>query len=722
MIFKIESYNYWYWENKTYNESIKPFVNDLLQTNSVGRIGYIPSLATVFTKASFHTYFSKASNLKKPYEDPHINNYTNYPLLGPLEFSLASHILNAESDIDITVLTGALGSGKTSLTMYTLNFLKKAALPATDILYFPKNGVIYCIDFNDITDQDKTEEVTIEFKKILINKIVALIEEIHSEYFFIDSFAKAIKERKDARLLEFSEFARKLYRQSNLITEHSRFDFLLDWLHEFDDDLSYKLRLISYLLAFIKENKENGKKTDFILAFDNIDRLHDQAQIEILSIIFSFSNKLPGIKIIVPMRITTFGKIKGNGSYSFSIFENYGHQPIYILKLRIEHFINNVDEYLLLSDRPKEFKAQVLSKIDYVYKDLILQGATSRFYSFYNAISGDSIRRGLYLAERLFLNSVILYSEDKLLQDEFLKALLVSDSPVGKMTNDDRLVCNVFAGDKSKSSMLNIRILQIASFLKENNFQCTISIMLHQISLLGNYSNEEILYSINELLSYPRKLICIDGVKSYSDHVNLSQSLNDVIQITHSGEGYLSALTYSTVYLQNTFIILQWGLTNSVKNFNYLRMYVEKINLRTTNPTTIYLASLIASRKPSITDFLNEIYDFGHVNNRMKLIRECLYVLMLVDLDELAKYYDNNIDDIDFMDTIYIKSSIVIDIIAKISINVFFILKSNFINSEEMSSWYNFLLLTELWQKSFFNTKHTALENSINFYKRELAS
>src|SRR5690606_19837486 len=98
-------------------------------------------------------------------------NYTKYNgKLGPLEFSLASYLLNPNMEYDVFVLTGALGSGKSSLCNYTLDFIKNSNLPEKDPLYFPKYGLIHRINFNEHFDSDIKDEIVQEFKHLLIAK------------------------------------------------------------------------------------------------------------------------------------------------------------------------------------------------------------------------------------------------------------------------------------------------------------------------------------------------------------------------------------------------------------------------------------------------------------------------------------------------------------------------------------------------------------------------
>ncbi|BEV03318.1 hypothetical protein [Chryseobacterium gambrini] len=723
MILKIENYHSYFKENYNYNIDISAFITELLETNSFGRIGYKISELNNFTTTKRHYYFNQAQNRKeylKPQIDDHIlNNFLKYEYLGPLEFSLASYLLNPNIEYDVFVLTGALGSGKSSLSNYTLDFIENSNLTSEDLLHFPKSGLIHRVNFNEHFNSDNKYEIVEEFKLLLISKVTSLVESIHKNELFINNFIEIIDSKKNERYNLFSDYSRKL-RNSNLKTEEQKFDFLLNWLNNFDSNLSYKLRLISYLLAFIKEFKGNAKKVDFIILFDNIDKLNDDAQMEILNIIFSFSIKL-NIKILVPMRLTTFGKIKGNGSYSFAVFQNTGQLPVSIFGERIKHFLANKEEYNLDTKVSKEYHSDLISKIDFINTQLLDDTNLNRLTNFFTSISGNSIRRGLFISERFFVNSAFSYKDKTLYQDEFLKALLVADTENCKMYGNDRLINNIFSTTENNNSLLKVRILQILDFFRENNWVCKMSLILSQISLFEEYSNEEILDAINDLITYTRRLVYIEGVKEYTDYSNLSQSMNDVVHITYSGIEYLNTLIYNTVFLQTAFIGINWKIPNSFKNIDYLRTYVESVYETDKSSSTLYLKNVIENKKFTITDFLDSLYDYRETKERMKLLRNCLYLLMLNDLNQITIYYENNnVHNIESIEDRYIKNSIIIDIIGKTSISVFNILKTGHFNKSEIENWYNLLILSNLWHKAIFKFDNKIVNNSVELYETEL--
>lgn len=721
MIIKLENYHSYYRDNFDYNRDIKSLITELFETNSTGRIKYKISEDSNFHSSKRHHYFSQVHQKReylKPQSDDGYKNHTKYNgKLGPLEFSLASYLLNPNMEYDVFVLTGALGSGKSSLCNYTLDFIKNSNLPEKDPLHFPNHGLIHRINFNEHFDSDIKDEIVQEFKHLLIAKLTSLIEKIHNEDLFINSFIEKINKKDNERYELFSSYARKVTTK-NLVTEEQKFNYLVNWLEKYNDSLSFKLRLLSYLLGFIKERKSNNKRVDFIILFDNIDKLNDDAQIEVLNIIFSFSVKL-NIKILVPMRLTTFGKIKGNGSYSFAVFQNTGHPPISIFSERIKHFLNNIDEYNLPEKVSKDYRFHLISKFKFIFSQLEDDAHLNRLTNFFTSISGNSIRRGLYLSERLFLNSVVHYKDDENYQDEFLKALLVSDNENSKMQNDDRIVNNIFATTEGANSLLKLRILQILDYHRENNITCRMSVLLSQIALFEDYNSEEICNAINDLIFYRRRLVYVEGVKEYSDFKNLSQSNNDVIHITYSGVEYLTNMVFNTVYLQNCFAVISWKIPNSFKNIDYLAVYIEKMSEQQPDSTEIlYLKNVINTKKFKITDFIDSSYDYRDLKERMKLLRSCLSFLMINDLNQLSLYYENNnIHNPDSVEDRYIKNSIVIDIIAKTSFSVLNILRASLTNREEVENWYNFILTSHLWHTTVLKSDNKLLENSINQYE-----
>ncbi|MHC1775698.1 MAG: hypothetical protein AB9834_09825 [Lentimicrobium sp.] len=721
MIIKLANYSHFHKDNKAYNTDITPFIKELFETYTTGRINYIISIRENFLSTKRHHYFNSLEGNKQhlfPQPDIEEMNYSQYKGLGPLEFSLASYLLNSKIGYNVIVLTGALGSGKTCLCDYTLNYISTSLQDENYELFFPKDGIIHKIDFNELFDESLKDELVIEFKLLMISKLTSLIEKIHEQELFIEQFIQKVKSKENERYELFSDFVR-LLNNENIRTEKGKFSFLLDWLNKYDINLSYKLRLISYLLSSIKDIKNKSNINDFIILFDNIDKLPDDAQIEILNIIFSFSVKLP-IKLLIPMRLTTFGKIKGNGSYSFAVMQNTGQKPLYIFSRRIQHFIDNMTDYNLSNKISKLYHNDLLNKFSFIgscIKDDIEQ---SRLLNAYSAISGNSIRRGLFLAERLFVNSVIFYSETKLYQDDFTRSLLLANNENGKFSNDDRLVNNIFSSFQNENTLLKLRILQILNYFKENEINCNISLLISQISLFEEYSSLSILNAINDLMFYPRRLIYVDGVKNYSDENNLSQSMSDHISISITGVEYLNTLVYNIVYLQSCFVVINWKVPNAFKNIDYLKLYIDKIYLYDKSNYTIYLRNLLETRKSTITDFISPEYNYTLLSDRMKLIRECLYFLMLNDLNQLAIYYENNnIHNIDAIDNRYIKNSIIIDIIGKTSLSVLGILKNNSSFNSEANYWYDLLILSDLWHQTIFKTNNKFVDLALKIFNNE---
>ncbi len=728
MIIKLNNYNNFCKDNLNYNDDVRLFVTELLQTNSTGRIKYKISTLENFNAHRRHDYFNHSKNNKtylRPQENKKVQFYSKYNGLGPLEFSLAMYLLDKHLEYNVIILTGALGSGKSTLCEYVFDYLKKSSLNESDILFFPQNGIIRTVNFNEISDSSTKEQTVNAFRILLELKMIELVENIHRTELFVDKFIELIQLRKDERYSIFSEFVRKVTNE-NFITEAEKFNFLLDWLEKFDDNKPFKLRLISYLLAYAKDCRKTSTTVDFIMLFDNIDKLNDDVQLEVLNIIFSFSDKLP-IKILVPMRLTTFGKVRGNGSYSFAVFPNTGHPPSSILKDRIKHFLDHKDEYRV-AEKVTEDNAKILAQnIEYIYDSFNDKPEHSRINSFYSAISGNSIRRGLFLAERFFLNSTVYYHHQhskEFKQTDFVRALLISDNDTGKMSNADKLVNNLFVDQTSNEvSILKIRILQILSYTKKQNLVCTMGGLLSQIALFEDYSNEQVLSAVNDLIQFKKRLIYVEGVVYYSDFKNLTQSMTDVLHITFSGQEYLDVLLYKPEYLQNCFISVNWIVPKTLKNLDYLGGYIYDIYNKNKSDIVYFLYDSLQVRKTQINGFIFPEYHYGDIKERMKLLRDCLFFLFIYDLNQLVIYYEtDNVSDTYSIDDRYIKDSIFVDIIAKVSISILQILVANDSegNKDEIERWYDLLIIVNLWCESVFKEKNSLIENSKVEYRQYL--
>lgn len=736
MIVKIENYKSYANLNIDFHDENRTIIGKIFETDSLGKIGYKLSTLTSFNNVGIR-YAKQSDNKTKTnitLNYKKVKFYQKYDELGPLEASFIKYVLG--SDYNVIVLTGALGSGKTSLSSYCLDLIEKSKGKDRYVPYinkFPRHGKIIRIDFNEAFYDQKTKYLLIDFTQILIDRLSGALTELLTEINYIDGFIEHIEENFKGTTWEssFRSFLNKWHLTYCNIAkdEDDKLRYLLNWITENEHTRpSFKLRLITYIFKFLKGNFFNSNTTDFIILFDNIDKFPDDAQVIILDMIFSLYYK-SNMKVVLPLRLTTFGRIKGNGSYSFGVFPNRNNPPINIIKHRINHFINNQKEYSPFSD--SEDVNLIKSKL--IVVSGYLKYREDRLTKAINSFSGNSIRRGLFLSERLLMNSTIPYNEINSKQDRLIRSLMVGANNDGFISNNDGLISNILIStDTGQNSLICIRILQILNYFVQNKlYECHLQIILSQLDALGNWDRSSILHSINYLLEYRKRLIYIEGVRSYSDINNLYQSGNDKVYITISGHSYLNDLLYDLEYLQSCFLKTNWSISKDYFNPDYFLPFIENsIDEIKTRTGTIknssleiltYIKSLLQLDKFRISDHISPGFNNLITSERIKLVRDGLFIFFLNDLGQISMYHDYDLDDIETSSNKYISDLKFANIFGKVSIAAIKIL-SNHIEDEkeEILNWYSQLIVISIIYKIMFKKTNLEIEKSIKMYKAKI--
>ena len=619
---------------------------------------------------------------------PEIENTlgVNIAPLGVVEKSLVVSLLTSKNKR--IVLTGALGSGKTTTIRFVLEYLRQHYLRDKQDDTLNKH-VFLGIDFHEthIGAGSKIQTIIKTVEKDLFKQLKRSVKDILNNNNYIDPFIEQIRDTKNNQWeFLFDDFIDK----NNIDTNYSKWEKLtmkqkvtklLSWINSESDDAE-KNRLLGYVIRFIGDSI-------IVVSFDNIDQLGEEVQERILSGIFKFSS-IAKARVLVSLRLTTFGWVVEGATYPYDIFEYAGISPMKVVKERIKHASENPNfpAYEKISKTIQEKYLECFnSRKRFLFNKLQEKHSLIRFKSAFNAISGNSIRRGLSLFKRLFVTKAINYNSDYIYEDELTRALLLSDDKRELLISNDEHVTNIYesANDKS-NSLLPLKIMQIVYLAWKYRMNITFQILHEHLRYLSNgkWSDEEILKTLDLLIDVRKRLIFVDCTTSYKER-NIFSIRNDPIMITYSGRKYVEDLCCNLVYIQEAFAALDW------KDDKIIPRQID----------------------------CNSIVD------RFSFIRKGLLVF-LHDESELTKNYKLNVDPDHNIFPFYLMN----EVIMRAADSIFNIVQAryqtNIIESERFSlsqeiiNWYDLLLRGAMIEIGDYNTNSIELIRVIELYKKEI--
>ncbi len=670
-------------ENKAFIHEIKPIVDEMMQQQSIGPEGYHLSTVDNFVNNRHQTENLYQDDLIDPKsaQIPNGTNIVNLNKLGPVEKCLVGYLLS--STYNTIVMPGALGIGKTATVKHVLDYISVninhtnndvEACNACKI----KNFISIRINFIDGYLPSNYSAIMHTFTEDLYNKLKRKITNIYNKYPATDNIVDKVintnikDESDDQWESKFDDFVSsnvKNNTQWNNYTLIQKNECLFNWIDQ-KTDYESKIALLGYLIRFVKESNYI-RQGCFIILFDNIDQLtQEEVQNDILTFILRFS-EVAKVKILIPMRQTAFGWIAANAAYSFGHFVFAGVLPIKIITNRMKYYIEQGDtnaNYKQLKKAPNsDYIDKYEVRLRHIY-DLLRADANNRLREVIDAISGNSIRRGLYITCRLFLNYVIKYDEPSPYENDLIRALFVSNNEEGTINPKDSLVTNLYVSQEDNlNSLLKIRILQLLYNAKKNKKRATIQILLDQLKRLYNWDNRIILSDINILMNARKKLIYVDGKNHYESTNDLFSSPNDRVNITYTGQRYLEVLLNELVYNQECFAAALW-------------------------PKAVP----------------NEV-DYSSLIERFSFMRKCLNELLESDYRQTRKYISNTP-----INKRFINGIIVNEIISNTALSMLNIVKSkkmSYLYQEELKDWLSLLNKASVCEDKIFKNKNNSKSN-----------
>jgi len=720
--------------NQAYIQQIKGLADSIFQAEQFGPIGYLQSNQSNFEHTRHKNIIDQKSIFKilpsKNENQTFIHPCISLDGLGPFEQAVISNILNSE--YSTIVITGALGSGKSSIVNFILEYLDKniahekcnhnSKCRSHDALYI-------IINFIEGFNSNRTEDILDEFDAKLYDKFTHVIRKLYRDDKLLQEFVDFATDPEENSYTSFKFLGRKIKQcaEWNDLETNDKVETILDWLHyRFGSEftLSYKNTVLARMINFVGLKFPERLNGCFILLYDNIDRFKDEVQNEVINRLLGVS-KIINAKSIICSRLTTFGKISGNSSFAFGVIENAGHLPTAIVEKRLEHYLSNRDSYpKYISARsviPPKFLKAFDSRIEELYKHLTTK-KHSRLKETLESLSGLSIRRGLHLARRVIINYVSDYSTIPE-EDMLISGILCKDNANALMAYDDRRITNIFLSSHSlKNCLINIRILGILYTYKTNNKPIRISELLYYLELYGINSQEEIFSSMYTLTGLRKRLIYINGIsdiveKDLFNDKDLSQSF---VQLTWAGQKYYTTLCENLQYLQDCFSIINWSDFATKDCYMSISNYITKTKIEFENDfffSETIISSLENSLKENIEGSISEIMpkeiDNSNFLQRIMFLRKGLYIYLYEDIYQSITYNENIYDPEKLPQNntiITINELSTVNLIATIARSVLRISKSNnyFKNKgiyEEVLNWKSLLNSAFYWNYFIFRTK-----------------
>jgi|GEM_PF-5899715 len=557
--------------NQEYNRILSSISDEIFQTEKLDISGYV-----------------KVGE----YREEEISKYAVPEAIGSDEyrnFSTSNDKFNLESEIDNSILSeyekniirlmmygsyntyilcGPLGSGKSSTTNYVIDFIKTFICKSQG-LFLNIN-----FDFNQgwgeglVNENDtETQKIIDKFKKDLFEKskvIVSgyLVENVSK----IDSFLLYINSDIDKKI-KFSAFYDFWYDSldenfANLspLAKANRF---LNYIKN-TASIDISIDLLMYFFAFLKDDL--SEREYILLCYDNLDKLPILAQKKLFEYINSL-NQISKVKCIIPLRRATFSRVNSYlhtnsdiGALSYGNRHHHGPKVSDVVKKRLEFWIDNIDISELTKNLNKNYKNALKKRLEHLFND----ANNSKPYgiiSYLETLSGNSLRLGLSLCNKLVINNIIPYdSNENVPNSLFHKSLLVNskDNLMGLDNSENGLkICHLFSLNQN-FSLLPYKILAVIATFQKKSIQKQIASIFDLFKSFNIWSDEEIENALNFLLYVKRPLIWSDQSNGFANLNELQKSKANLF-LTEIGDNYYTKLIYDLSYIQDALFSVKWS-------------------------------------------------------------------------------------------------------------------------------------------------------------------
>lgn len=717
--------------NLSFNNELRKLIELILTAEGLGGIEYLMSTVKNYNN-NRHLIIpsnrSGVSNILETAVDKRVFNNSKLDLssLGPCERGLASYI--AFSSTTTIIVTGAMGSGKSTLVNFVIDFIKenlKCDKCISKDKCINKKLLFIPLNFNHSIFGSTKEEVMKNFEIKLYNQLRLATKNIFSNEIIINSLVDTIKDVGPS-WVSFDFFYMEVVEKTEnwfFLSPSEKCKKLVYWIHrEYrEDKVGAKIDMLSKLLRFASDYFPEKINGCVAFLFDNIDRFPDEYQNEILNKLFGVVEETK-IKTIIPVRLTTFGQIKGNASFSYGLYQHAGPIPVDILYSRLRNYVENKNIGNFENTR-KTIDRNLLKNFDRKIDNILryLKKENGRLGKVITALSGLSVRRALRLSQRLLINNVIRCDEYDTVQDYFIRSLFIGENENALFSPDDTRATNIFtAYSDNSNSLINLRILQILNLYKLSGVRVSLKDLVIHLQLFGYNSELDITLSINKLIYVRKRLVYINGISELDSCIDLRNEkiISKQINITLAGQEYISNLIENIVYVYECFSIIDWTINYNNNYKSDLFTYIKKKNnqKKISHSKRVEIEEII-KMMPNIDDdikkYLPQSIDNNSIVDRFSFLRKGLEVFLYNDILETIGYFNRlYAQNKDFL---VINSLISLDLIDKLTNSVYFILRSqrNF-KEQELLNWLDLIVKCDLWNTIIFDKESPISEKTIS--------
>jgi len=553
--------------NTKFNKATEPLVGDIFQTESTGPVGYIQTRPFVPLQERYYVLRSQLGAVQSEQQiPPPQKNRFDLSGLGEYERILFSCL--AWGEYSTYVLTGEMGSGKTTSADYVMEALRRPRSTTCGQCHECSGPILITIDFNKGFNSANSTKIMRSFRLLLYSRLKAELRRIFRRDGLTDRFLKFIQEDKNLNDFSlFDDFAQECETDDWLNeTQAGKTNGLFKYISDKSQDVIDQLEMLMLLVAFSKEEARPDSAC-LALLLDNIDSVTPEAQFELLVEILSLQ-EFARIKVLVPMRRSTFERLNNHAAYSFGIINHSGPRPVDIVKARIEYYLRVWDDLPQVRVLEPQHAGALRQRLRYIasefeHKNSVLEKV---FW-----LSGASLRQSLFMFERVVNNSVIEYDKDPHYRDEVLRAILHGSSPDQEISSSDRFVANILIDPGSgEFSLICIRILQfVHEFAELPNYRNVRNLLATILAVNPRWTSKVVQKALNYLLHIKRPLLWVDGKSSYDSPTQMIDC-NDRIYITEAGYCYLTRLLLDLEYFQEASIGVEWKKSSNLPEFvNY---------------------------------------------------------------------------------------------------------------------------------------------------------
>jgi len=526
---------------------------------------------------------------------------SNYDSIGPGEQYLLNKIFYSTNNLQFIV--GGIGVGKSRFLHLFKDyiFVNRKHNSCSELCKFSKGINIY-IDFNLEFDSFRGHNESLIYKditKLICSKIGETIETFFTLYEEIMTvWDKILSNKNYNRIFSFindelrANFARSYDEKDIINIKKIRYEIYKKIRDNKNDYLLY----LSEILKYILKEYLKGYRQCYIVIFDNLDILEPLVQHTAKKILLIFFKGTP-ITGLVTLRQSTYRElITKHYSFPSDVSSFVGPSPLDIIMSRIDNLLTNTDDYLKTYRLTDERKNNFINSIQQI-QTLLHKGIIEKFIS---AICGNSIRKGLILAERLINNSVYnVFNQNDIRTGDILRAIMIGKEQQYKWSSDSQIE-NLYdvQGYRKGQHLIKLRILRALKG-KEYPNGIQLRMLLDFLTDGFGYPEELIRTSLNELMILSKRLIWSDTILHYETSNELLQAKNSYLYISSAGDLHQTWLYHNITYFQEVM----------------LDIFVEE------------------------QDF-GKGWNYGDIENRIRLILMFVNVLVNNDLKEMKKFFE----------------------------------------------------------------------------------